>query len=113
MKDLNHLIEVENIRIFVSEKKDCSMRLSGDFKDEKIIGNRKKFFKKNGINFKDVVSADLVHGSNVRIVDIKDKGRIIKKTDGLVTKERNIFLTVTVADCLPIFLYVKNERGRL
>ncbi len=107
----NFLINSDGIRVFISEKKDGSMKLLGDFENEKIIKNRKKFFRKIGINFEDIVLADLVHGVNVKIVDIKDKGRIIKKTDGLITKEKDIFLIVTVADCLPIFLYTKNGKG--
>jgi YfiH family protein len=94
------------IIVSLSQKRDGSMRLFNDpFSDRKVLKNRKKFLKKIGIKEKDTVVADLIHNSKVKIVSKKDKGKIIKKTDGLITKEKNLFLTITVADCLPIFIY--------
>lgn len=80
-----------------SEKKDGSMKNS--------IQNREKFFKKLGIDSDLIVRADLIHKSKVKLVSKKDAGRLIEKTDGLITKEKNLFLTITIADCLPIFIY--------
>lgn len=81
----------------ISEKKDGAMK----FSDEK----RKRFLKKIGIEDKLTVRAGLVHGNNVKIVSSREKGEKIEKTDGLITGDKNLFLTLTVADCLPIFIY--------
>ncbi len=95
-----------NLTYTVSEKKDGTMKLSGNFKNNrKVVKNRERFLRKFGIEDRLTIKADLVHGSNVEFVSIKESGKIIDKTDGLITADKNLFLTITVADCLPIFLY--------
>jgi len=86
-----------NLIIGFSEKKDGPMKNS--------VQNRKKFFNKLKIDKELIVRADLVHKNKVKIIPKKGAGRLIEKTDGLITKEKNIFLTITTADCLPIFIY--------
>lgn len=66
--------------------------------------NREKFFKEHGIDAGRVVGAEIVHGTKVAIVSDVSLA-IIPGTDALVTKEKNLFLSVTVADCLPVFFY--------
>ncbi|MDD5489351.1 MAG: peptidoglycan editing factor PgeF [Candidatus Moranbacteria bacterium] len=67
--------------------------------------NRKKFLRTFGIFPEDVSSGELVHGNQVRRVLTKNKGVRFKDADGLITGRKNIFLSVTAADCLPIFLF--------
>jgi len=86
-----------NIITTVSRKKDGPMKFSPE--------NRQRFLGKLGIDDKLTVRADLVHKDNVRIVSNEEAGKIIEKTDGLITADKNLFLTITVADCLPIFIY--------
>jgi YfiH family protein len=62
------------------------------------------------INPPQVVSMNQVHGSHVEVVDLLGGGKIIQKTDGLVTQEKNIFLTVMVGDCVPILLYDRSKK---
>lgn len=95
-----------NLVIALSEKKDGPMKLSSDsVLDEVITENHKKFLKKLGINVDFIASANLVHGTNIKVVTEKEAGGILPKADGLITKEKKLFLSITVADCLPIFLY--------
>lgn len=90
----------------ISTKRDGSMKLFNNaLKDVLIEKNRTKFFKKIKIDKNLIVSAKLVHGNNVQIVTQKQAGKFIAKTDGLITNEKNLFLVITVADCLPIFFY--------
>ncbi len=90
----------------VSEVSDGSMKFIGKEKEDKIVfKNRKRFLKKLKIVPNQLVNAGLVHGSKVKIVNKKDKGKKIKKTDGLTTEDKNVFLAITVADCLPIFIF--------
>ena len=54
--------------------------------------------------------SEQVHGKNVLIVRQSDfnleiKFKIIKNVDGLVTKEKNVFLGVKTADCIPILFF--------
>lgn len=86
-----------NIISAVSEKKDGTMKLSAE--------NRRRFFKKFGIKDSLAVRADLVHKNNIEIVSRKQAGKIVKETDALITADKSLFLTITVADCLPIFIF--------
>jgi len=83
----------------LSEQNNGSMKLPGNSK------NRRDFLLKNNLNPNSLVSADLIHGNGIARITEKDKSEIITGTDGLITNRKNIFLSVTVADCLPIYLY--------
>ena len=65
-------------------------------------------------SFADVVFAEQRHGTNIRIISrdmldntyfgatkITGSGGI----DGMITEEKDIFLTIVTADCLPVFFY--------
>lgn len=83
--------------VALSEKKDGTMR--------SVEKNRQKFLGKLGVDVNSVIRADLVQGNNVKVVSSQEAGKIIERTDGLLTADKNLFLTITVADCLPIFIY--------
>jgi YfiH family protein len=95
----------ENIKWGLSEKADGAMNIRLPILDKQCLQNRSKYFDKLGININNVVSTNLIHGTNIVVVDEKDKGKIILNTDGLITAKQNIFLTVTVADCAPIYFF--------
>lgn len=86
-----------NLILAFSEKSDGPMKES--------FQNRERFFNKLGIDKNLIVRADLVHANKVKLVSHKDADKLIEKTDGLLTKDKNLFLTITTADCLPIFIY--------
>lgn len=56
-------------------------------------------------NFQNVVKAEQIHHNTVIVVTKSDSGKIIKNADGLVTKDKNLFLLIYTADCIPVFLY--------
>ncbi|MFA4942577.1 MAG: peptidoglycan editing factor PgeF [Patescibacteria group bacterium] len=62
--------------------------------------NRAKFF--SSFN-KRIIAADLVHGDQVVIVD--NNSDDIVSGDALITNNPNIILSITVADCLPVYFY--------
>lgn len=99
-----------DILVAMSEKNDGNMKIAPEI-GNRIETNRNNFFSKTGIDPEDVVSADLVHGVRVYSTGRKDRGKIIWKTDALVTNAKGVFLSVTVADCLPIFLYDPQKRA--
>jgi polyphenol oxidase len=88
----------------VSERSDGSMvwwnRLPVD---ETIRANRDRYFERNGINPGRVVTGGVAHGTHVTVVGEADAGSYLLNSDGLVTNSPNLFLSVTVADCLPVF----------
>ena len=68
--------------------------------------NRDKFFGRLGIDQSRLVHANQVHSDNVKIVSSPG---LYKETDGLITGERNLFLVVSVADCLPVMIYDRSK----
>lgn len=69
------------------------------------FANRQKYLQTIGVPENSIVSAKLIHGDKIEIVSTTDKGKVIPDADGLVTRARNLFLALTVADCLPVVLY--------
>jgi len=74
--------------------------------------NRQHFLKKLNIDYRNLVTAEQVHGSRVAQVVVSDRGKgalsyntALAGVDALLTKDRNLPLAIFSADCLPIFLY--------
>ena len=100
-----YMEEFNNLQAVLSERADGSMRLFfnepiGEQNDE----NRARFFAKCGIEPGKVVSARLINGTNVKIINDLSQARITN-TDGLVTDKKGIFLSLTVADCIPVYFF--------
>ncbi|OGF28552.1 hypothetical protein A2242_02635 [Candidatus Falkowbacteria bacterium RIFOXYA2_FULL_47_9] len=91
----------------ISQKKHGSMKLFADGKNDK---NREQFFSSLGFEKSRVVSAGIVHGESIATVGVADGGKIIPDVDGLTTDETNLLLTVTVADCLPLYFWNEAKR---
>lgn len=99
-KKLPHLI------YGLSTKRDGSMKLIGQKeKDKKALRNRQKFLSCFNLKIKDVVWAQLDHQGRAKIVTFKNQGQWIENVDGLVTKEKDLYLSLTVADCFPVFFF--------
>ena len=100
----------QNIFLGISSKADGNMRLFDNFGNFIILNNRENFFSKIGLNNENVISANLVHTNKVTKVGLPDRGKIISNCDALITDQPGIILTITVADCLPIYFYdsIKN-----
>jgi purine-nucleoside/S-methyl-5'-thioadenosine phosphorylase / adenosine deaminase len=76
-----------------------------------VAENRKNFLNFWDLSLDDLVSAGLDHTNNVQIVDNNDKRKgsrelrtAPQKIDALLTKEKNLVLMTTHADCLPVWL---------
>jgi len=80
-----------------------NMKPSEGLKEE-ALANQKKFLKTLSIDIS-LVDCQQVHENNISVVDRNSVGKTIKGSDGLVTKEKNLYLTVYVADCLPILAF--------
>jgi hypothetical protein len=70
--------------------------------------------RQHRFSFSDVVFADQQHGGNIQIIsrslltnDYFGATRITGSggIDGMITAEKNIFLAIVTADCLPVFFY--------
>lgn len=71
--------------------------------------NRRRFFEKNNINKERIVKINQTHGKEARIAsDSNLKDRL--DADALVTKEKDIILSVGTADCVPVFFYESEKK---
>lgn len=71
-------------------------------KKENVIRNRELFFDALGISEGSVAIPRQVHGNTVRRVN---QPGAYPDCDALVTNREGLFLGVTVADCIPVFVY--------
>jgi len=67
-----------------------------------ILVNRKRFCNTLSFAPSNLLQSEQVHGTNIAIVEANDPpGQV----DALITNQRNLFLSVRVADCAPVLLY--------
>lgn len=96
----------------LSERQDGSMvwwnRLPVD---QAVCENRENYFRGLRIDPGRVVAGGLVHGVRVAAVGEKEAGKYLLDTDGLLTNIPNLFLTVTAADCLPVYFYAPKTKS--
>lgn len=85
-----------------SRRSDGSMYLAPDGFSVENLKNRKRFFATKRLLDENIVAAGLEHGTNVALVDRFSQG-FLRATDALVTKETGVVLTVTGADCFPVY----------
>lgn len=95
----------------VSEGMFASMNLSftrGD-EPESVMTNYKRLTEAMGMDYRNVVTSDQTHTTNVLVVTGRDRGngilrpRAYKDVDGMITNEPNIVLTTSYADCVPLY----------
>ena len=90
------LIKEKNFNVFhFTTTKSC-----GNMKD---FATRKDFCKRNSIDHKKIVFANQVHGTMVKRVSSADCETFIKDCDGLITDNKDIYLCIFTADCMPVF----------
>ena len=89
-----------------SEKKNGSMYLPLTNPRAENIVHRKAFFEALGLDGKQMAVANLVHGTRVAVIN-RHSPYISPETDALVTKDEDTILTLTGADCFPVYFEEK------
>lgn len=89
----------------LSEVSDQSMRIFPADSPYAFVTaeNRRRYLQRIGLSDECLILPQLTHSSHVSFVTSIDLGRILSKTDGVITNESNLILMMTVADCLPIY----------
>lgn len=79
---------------------------------EAVVAARCAVCARMGFALDDLIVPAQVHGANVAVVTAMDRGRgaassasAVPGCDALVTNAPGILLGITIADCLPVFLY--------
>lgn len=81
---------------------NLSYRVGDDKKN--VDFNRKKLFQSINCEEKNFFYSGQIHGDG--IVCVKEGGvNYLPQADALITNEKNIFLSILVADCLPIMIF--------
>lgn len=93
--------DLQNIVWGISEKKDGRMKIL-EATDTTASEHRGRFFTSIGLATDNVVSAGLIHSNKVVVVK-NGEVLVIAETDGLVTGQKGVVLSLTVADCAPIY----------
>lgn len=84
-----------------------SIKSSGSMKGDWL--KQRNYLRELFGNNRVIVSANLVHGSKVISVDGLLDDQIIPDCDALITSDRDKILSLTVADCLPIYFYDRKQ----
>ncbi|MDR1122613.1 MAG: peptidoglycan editing factor PgeF [Endomicrobium sp.] len=79
---------------------------AGDMKNKV---ERDSLFRSIGLNPENLVLANQVHGSAIKIVKRCDKNTFIDNCDGLITDDKNLLLGIFTADCIPILVSCNND----
>lgn len=75
------------------------------------VANRKKYFKKIGVNPKDVCDIAVSHTDKIKVAGSKDRGKFFEGYDAIKTKEKGLIVGLTTADCLPIAVFDPTEES--
>ncbi|MCA1059246.1 peptidoglycan editing factor PgeF [Rossellomorea aquimaris] len=88
-------------------------------KDSSVIHNRQSLATALHIPLKRWVAAEQTHGNHIYSPGSEDAGRgaenyhsSIKDTDGFITDERNLLLTMCYADCVPLY-FLDRDTGTI
>jgi len=86
-----------------------SMNLSTSVGDDlkNVERNREIFFNEFGIGKEEVTFQKQIHSS---IIKYSDRPQYLENCDAIYTDKINNFLVVSVADCIPIFLYESKKK---
>lgn len=86
--------------------------------EEEAPGERQRLFETLKVSASDVVGACQIHGTQVQVVDISHKGlgglretNAFQRTDGFVSRDAGVILSIKTADCLPLFLADPSTRA--
>ncbi|MBM4176216.1 MAG: peptidoglycan editing factor PgeF [Ignavibacteria bacterium] len=81
-------------------KFNLSQNVGDEVKNVKF--NREAFFSWLKVNEKSIVSQNQVHGCKISYIN---KSAFLQENDALITDNENVFLTVNIADCIPILIF--------
>lgn len=90
-----------------STRKFGNMSVKKSLKENK---NLNQFLNPFGKSVNDLIMMEQIHGNQVKVVNEKDRGRVLPGIDGMVCNQPGIVLGVKVADCLPILFYDKEKK---
>ncbi len=118
MYQLNKLKNIPGLTHGFSDIKDGNMSFVWG-EEKSVMENRSAFLSQLGVSLNDCVitRTRMSHGTDIEIVNNSLKGRGIEHpisddsdVDAMMTNDKNLFLAILTADCLPVIIYdpIKN-----
>lgn len=89
-----------------------SSRSAGNmlYSEGAAVAEREAFYESLGLSPRRVYALTQVHSRKVLVVDLQSPN-MGPEGDGLISRESRVSLSVTVADCLPVYLYDTGSGG--
>jgi YfiH family protein len=84
--------------------------------NDEVMNNRRKFIDKIHLGVNDIVAMQVEHKDKLTEVGRSEAGRGIDRnaesiiTEGLITKEKGLYLFLMIADCLPVIVFDKDKK---
>lgn len=91
-----------------SKQSDGNMSFRKSSPDD-ALNNRLQFFKKNNLNYDDVIGMTPTHTNSIKIVTSNNKGEVIDETDGLISINPGVILFTMTGDCIPLSVTVPEK----
>lgn len=103
----DHILRFNNLSQFPSLTHGFSTTFFGNmrYSRDEYQNAMQKFSEAVGFSPSQLVRVDQVHSNIVYFATENDRGQMIAETDGLMTKNTNVFLGIITADCLPILIF--------
>jgi YfiH family protein len=86
---------------------NCGLGSNDD--KENILNNLSIVSKKIGVNKGNLLSMNQTHSNKVVVVDEKNKNIQRVEADAMITKIKDIAISVLTADCVPVLIYEKKN----
>ena len=83
--------------------------LGSNDKKNNVLNNLSIVSKKMGVSENNLFSMNQTHSNKVVIINENNKNIQRINADALITKEKNITISVLTADCVPILIYEENN----
>ncbi|HEX8931960.1 MAG TPA: polyphenol oxidase family protein, partial [Patescibacteria group bacterium] len=108
----NNVFKFNNFSSYPDLVHGISTRFFGSMrpKHEEFRDSMQKFADELGIMASKIVTMGQVHTNNIQFVSTKNWGQAIPQTDGLMTTQKNVFLGVVIADCVPLLIYDHKQK---
>jgi len=113
MYQLPGFLSFKNLKHAFSDTSEGNMSFNWGKADE-VAANRKDFLKKLNIPPDNCVAASLLHGTEIKYIDLSIVRKNILRPNGieadcLFTKEKGLFLFLLTGDCLPVIIYCPRQ----
>ena len=107
--DFGNVIAAVSTKKSDNQKNKYGFNLSLKVGDDEnlVLENRNSFANQIGINFNDVAHLDQIHSNYITIAN---KGGNCGNFDAIITNKENVFVAVTIADCVPILLFAPDKK---